>query len=54
MFAAVCAFAVISTANLYIPRVQPGSISEIKHYALIPDFLDAAAVAQRHKRYYLA
>lgn len=38
IIAAVSALAVLNTANVFIPRAQPGSIREIKRYALIPDF----------------
>ncbi|MCH5186108.1 MAG: hypothetical protein J1F64_08295 [Oscillospiraceae bacterium] len=35
---AISVLAILNTANVYIPRTQPGSIREIKHYAVIPDF----------------
>lgn len=35
---AVLLLSVASIINVNIPRTQPNSISEIKHYALIPDF----------------
>lgn len=37
-FAAAAAFAAIQTLSPCLPRTQPQSISEIKHYAVIPDF----------------
>lgn len=38
MLAAVILLAVAQTVNVFIPRTQPNSIREIKHYALISDF----------------
>lgn len=38
MIAAVSAIAVLQSANTCVPRKQPAGISEIKHYAVIPDF----------------
>lgn len=43
--AAIVAF--VNTVNVYIPRVQPGSISEIGSYALIPDFSMLPPVNER-------
>lgn len=36
--AAVCVLALMQTINVFIPRVQPDSISGIKHYALVSNF----------------
>lgn len=38
MLAAVSLLAVLQSVNVCIPRTQPDSIREIKHYALISDF----------------
>lgn len=38
MLAALAVLSVINSVNPYIPRTQPNSIREIKHYAMIPDF----------------
>jgi len=38
MLAVMVVLAVINTVNVQIPRVQPGNIQEIKHYAFSPDF----------------
>lgn len=38
MFIGVACLAVVNTVNVYIPRVQPTNIQEIKRMALIPNF----------------
>jgi hypothetical protein len=38
MLASVCILALLQTVNVFIPRTQPNSIREIKHYAIISDF----------------
>ena len=38
MLIAAAVLAAAQTVNVCIPRTQPKSISEIKHYAVIPDF----------------
>lgn len=37
-FAAAAVFAALQTISPCLPRTQPQSISEIRHYAIIPDF----------------
>jgi hypothetical protein len=38
LLGALAVVGVFNSVNVYIPREQPNSIREIKHYALIPDF----------------